>query len=73
MKTIIDYWFKTNNKELIVNMDNIKTTFEDTFNETKKSNFDIVESKINITYALKNDELLVYGIKPKEIVSEFDE
>ena len=54
-------------------MDNIKTTFEDTFNETKKSNFDIVESKINITYALKNDELLVYGIKPKEIVSEFDE
>ena len=73
MKTIIDYWFKSNNKELIVNMDNIKTTFEDTFNETKKSNFDIVESKNNITYALKNDELLVYGIKPKEIVNEFDE
>jgi len=69
----INNYFNTNEEKLIVNKDNIVTTFEEQFNQKDLKEYDLVEQKGNITYTLKDGLVNVYGIKPKVVKNEFDE
>lgn len=69
----INDWFVTSKAKVTVAKDNIKTTFSEKFDETLNEKFDVIETKGNITYVLKEDELKVYGLTEKVIKNEFDE
>jgi len=64
-------WFKTNEKDLLINIEEVKTTFTNKFTKEERD-YEILESKGDITYALKENRLEVYGIKEEIITNEFD-
>src|SRR5690554_1465210 len=66
-------WFKTSGSIINIEADKIKTTFEKNFDESLIDKYDYIEQKGNITYAVKDNIIEVYGIKPKIEVNEFDE
>ncbi len=65
-------WFETNEEEVAVIPNNIQNIFKEKYNDNIP-NYDLKETKNNITYIMKDDELKVYGITQKEIVNEFDD
>ena len=72
-KKIVNKWFYTNEESIIVDSNKIKTTYTKTFDNNLSNEFDLVETKNDITYAIKDNNLFVYGIKEKKVVNEFDE
>lgn len=67
----VNNWFKTNKKEIDININAIKTTYKEKFNNI--NNYDLIETKNDITYALKDNILEVYGLKEKVHKNEFNE
>lgn len=69
----VKHWFKTNRNKLDINHKEIKTTFKTMLDKNDFKNFDYIEEKDEIIYAIKNEVIEIYGIKSQNIKNEFDD